>query len=78
MHVPLVLGAGIAGVLAGAALVGTARSQSAHKTCTDAYQACVSRTKLARECAAEKEWCRKTGTFADPVTKAVSSGLQKR
>lgn len=78
MRIPIALGASVAGLLASAALTDTAESQSAFRTCTEAYQACVSKTRLAKECATEKEWCRQTGTFADPVSKTVSSGLQKK
>lgn len=78
MRIPVVLGASVAGLLASAALVDTAQSQSAFKTCTEAYRACVSKTRLAKECATENEWCRQTGTFADPVSKSVTSGLQKK
>jgi hypothetical protein len=78
MRIHVVLWASAAGLLASAALVDTAQSQSAFKTCSEAYQACISKTRLAKECAAENEWCRKTGTFADPVSKSVSLGLQKK
>ena len=78
MRNPVVLWAGVAGLLASAAPLDTALSQSAFKTCTEAYRACVSRTRLAKECATEHEWCRQTGTFADPVSKIVSSGLRKK
>jgi hypothetical protein len=78
MRIPVMLWASAAGLLAGSALVDTALSQSAFRTCSEAYRACVSKTRLAKECAEENEWCRRTGTFADPVSKTVSSGLQKK
>jgi len=78
MRILMVIGASLAGALAGAAMIETAWSQSGLRTCTDAYRACVEKTRLARECEAERVWCRKTGTFADPVTKSVSSGLRKK
>ncbi|NJO23504.1 MAG: hypothetical protein HC868_11905 [Sphingomonadales bacterium] len=54
------------------------RSQSAPKTCSDAYSACAAETRLPKDCATEKQWCLKTGTFAHPKTKAVTMGLHKR
>ena len=78
MRIPVVLWASVAGLLASTAPIDTALPQSAFKTCTEAYRACVSKTRLAKECATEREWCTKTGTFADPVSKTVSSGLRKK
>ena len=72
------IGAGVAVLSAAAALASAALSQGTSKTCSDAYFACKSQTGLAKECEDEKNWCMKTGTFADPKTKAVLSGLRKR
>lgn len=74
----LVIGASIAGLLAAASVTSTVSSQGTPKTCSEAYSACTSKYRLPKECEAEKQWCTKTGTFADPKTKAVSTGLQKR
>ena len=78
MHKLVVIGTGIAGLLIGAAAAAPAWSQSKPKTCSDAYAACTSRTQMTKECETEKEWCKKTGSFADPKTKAVTTDLQKR
>jgi len=74
----VVIGAGVAWLSAGAFVTGAAWSQSTPKTCTDAYSACKSKHNLTKECEAEKQWCDKTGTFADPKTKAALTGLQKK
>ena len=74
----LVIPIGFAGFLAAAFVINSAEAQSAPKTCTEAYSACTSKHHLPKECDAEKQWCVKTGSFADPKTKAVTSGLQKR
>jgi hypothetical protein len=73
----VVIGAGVAGLWAGASVTG-AWSQSTPKTCTDAYSACKAKHHLPKECETERQWCIKTGTFADPKTKAALSGLQKK
>jgi len=67
-----------AGLLAAAAFTNAAMSQGKPKTCSEAQSACTSQTSLPKECAAEKDWCMKTGSFADPKTRAVSSGLKKK
>jgi hypothetical protein len=74
----LVIGASVAGLLAAVSVASPAGAQSTPKTCSEAYSACTSKHSLPKECEAEKQWCIKTGTFADPKTKAVSTGLQKR
>jgi hypothetical protein len=48
------------------------------KTCSEAHWACLTRHRLPTECETEKRWCLQSGTFADPVTKTVSMGLQKK
>lgn len=48
------------------------------KTCSDAFWACKSQKNLVTDCQKEMDWCRQTGTFADPKTKAVSMGLLKK
>jgi len=53
-------------------------SQTPPKTCTEAYSACAVQKQLAKQCDDERQWCLKTGSFAHPKTKAVSSGLQKQ
>lgn len=73
-----VIVASIAGLLVAVPVTSLAEAQSAPKTCSEAYSACTSKYSLPKECDAEKQWCIKTGTFADPKTKAVSSALQKR
>ena len=78
MRKVLAISASIAGLLAAASVVDSAGAQSAPKTCSEAYSACTSKYHLPNECDVEKKWCVKTGSFADPKTKAVSSGLQKR
>ena len=78
MRIAMVLGASLVALLASTALVGTARSQSGPRSCSEAYQTCVSKTRMAKECSEERNWCKQTGTFADPVTKTVTSGLQKK
>jgi hypothetical protein len=78
MRVAMVLGASLVALLASAALVDTARSQSGPRSCSEAYQTCVSKTRMSKECGAERDWCKHTGTFADPVSKTVTSGLQKK
>jgi hypothetical protein len=74
---PVVIGAGVAGIWIGAS-VASAWAQSTPKTCTDAHAACKTLHHLPKECEAERQWCVKTGTFADPKTKAALSGLQKK
>jgi hypothetical protein len=54
------------------------QAQSEFKNCTEAYWACLSRTQMKAECAMERQWCLQTGTFADPKSKAVTTGLQRR
>lgn len=78
MRKVLAISASVAGLLAAASVVDSAGAQSAPKTCSEAYSTCTSKYRLPKECDAEKQWCVKTGSFADPKTKAVSSGLQKR
>ena len=78
MRKVLVICASVAGLSAAAAVVNSAGAQSTPKTCSEAYSACTSKHHLPKECEAEKQWCIKTGSFADPKTKAVSSNLQKR
>lgn len=73
-----VIGASIAGLLAAVPVTSPARAQSAPKTCSEAYSACTTKYRLPKECETEKQWCVKTGTFADPKTKAINSSLQKR
>ena len=48
------------------------------KTCSEAYAACWFDTHLRKECEKERQWCLRTGTFANPKTKAVSMGLRKK
>jgi hypothetical protein len=78
MRKALVICTSIAGLLAATSVVNFAGAQSTPKTCSEAYSACTSKYHLPKECDAEKQWCVKTGSFADPKTKAVTSGLQKR
>jgi hypothetical protein len=54
------------------------QAQSEFKNCTEAYWACLSRTRMKDQCATERQWCLQTGTFADPKTKSVATGLQRR
>ena len=72
------VGASVAALLAGAAVTSAVWSQGTPKTCSEAYSGCKSQTGLAAECEAEKTWCMKTGTFAHPKTRAVTSGLHKK
>lgn len=73
-------------VAAGVALLGMAITvtapawaQGAPRTCSEAYTACTSRqVNLAKDCEAEKQWCLKTGSFADPKTKSVTTNMQKK
>ncbi len=74
----VVICASAAALLAGTSVTSAVRSQSAPKTCSDAYSACATETRLPKDCEMEKQWCLKTGTFAHPKTKAVTMGLQKR
>ena len=74
---PVVIGLSLAAVFALAISTGVARSQSAPKTCTEAYTACTKESTPA-ECEAEKKWCLQSGAFAHPKTKALTSGLKKR
>ena len=70
---------GVAGTALWMAIaVPSAWTQGAPKTCSDAYAACTKQTGMAKECETEMQWCVKTGTFADPKTKATTSDLQKR
>ena len=78
MHRWIVIGTSVAALLAGAAATSSVWSQNKLKTCSDAYTACASETKMAKECETEREWCKKTGSFANPKTKSVTSDLQKR
>lgn len=73
-----VIGASVVGLLAAMPVVNPAGAQSAPKTCSEAFSACTTKHRLPKECETEKQWCVKTGSFADPKTKEVSSGLQKR
>ena len=74
----LFISASVAGLLAAVSVTKSAGAQSTPKTCSEAYSACTSKYRLPKECEAEKQWCVKTGSFADPKTKAVSTDLQKR
>jgi hypothetical protein len=74
---PVVISLSVAAVFALAVSTGVARSQSAPKTCTEAYIACT-KDSTPTACEAEKKWCLQSGAFAHPKTKAVTSGLQKR
>jgi hypothetical protein len=74
----MLISASIAGLLAAAFGISPAWSQGKPKTCTEAHSACTSQTKMKKECETELGWCKQTGSFADPKTKAVTSGLQKR
>jgi hypothetical protein len=74
----LTIGAGGAALLATVFATGAVQAQSKAKSCSDAYAECTSRTHMSKECEAERAWCVKTGTFADPKTKAVLSGLRKK
>lgn len=65
-------------LLAGATFTSTGWAQGAPKTCSDAFSSCVVETHMNKECDSEKRWCLKTGSFAHPKTKTVTSGLQKR
>jgi hypothetical protein len=82
MEVPMrklmVISASVAGLLAGAAATSSVWSQTKLKTCTEAYSACTSQTKMKKECETELGWCKNTGSFADPKTKAVTPNLQKK
>lgn len=78
MRKVFVISASVAGLLAAASVVNSAGAQGTPKTCTEAYSACTSKYRMPKECETEKQWCIKTGSFADPKTKAVTSGLQKR
>jgi len=78
MRKVMVIGASVAGLLATASAANSVWSQGKPRTCSEAYSACASRTQMTKECEAEREWCKKTGSFADPKTKAVTSDLQKR
>jgi hypothetical protein len=72
----VIVGVGVAGLLVTAA--SAQQTQSEPKTCSDAYAPCKSQTGLPKECEAARQWCLKTGTFADPKTKSVSMGLRKK
>ena len=68
-----------AGLLVPVLAGGAAWAQGAPRTCTEAYTACTTANKaLLKECGDEKQWCIKTGTFADPKSKATTSNLQKK
>ena len=73
----LVIGASVAALWA-AFSAHAVRSQGTPRTCSEAQSACTKETSLPKECENERQWCLKTGTFAHPKTKAVSTGLQKR
>lgn len=66
--------------IAGGVLVsGSAWSQKAPKTCTEAYRACSGQSAIVpKECDEQKKWCLTTGSFEDPKTKAVHMGLVKK
>jgi hypothetical protein len=74
----LMIIASVAGLLVGTAATSSVWAQTKLKTCSEAHSACASQTKLKKECETELGWCKQTGSFADPKTKAVTSGLQKR
>ena len=78
MHRLILVSASVAGLLAGMAATSSVWSQTKLKTCSEAHSACTSQTKMKKECEAELGWCKNTGSFADPKTKAVTSGLQKK
>jgi hypothetical protein len=48
------------------------------QTCSEAHLACLTRYRLPEECEKERQWCLRTGTFANPKTKAVHLGLRKK
>ena len=77
MHKAVMISIGIAAAMANP--VNAQQKQGGDfKTCSEAYWACLNRYRLFTECAKERQWCLQTGTFADPVTKAVSVGLRKK
>jgi hypothetical protein len=71
------IGIGIAALMASVAIA-QQKQGGAFKTCSEAHAACFARYRLATECGRERQWCLQTGTFADPETKAVAIGLQKK
>ena len=73
----VLIAAGVAG-LAAATVTSAVWSQSTPGTCSRAYFECKSQTGLSKECEEERQWCMKTGTFANPKTKTVSMGLRKK
>lgn len=75
----VVLGAAtVAGLLTAASGTSAVWSQGAPKSCSEAYSACALNKHLSKQCEEEKQWCIKTGTFADPKTKAATINLQKK
>jgi len=65
-------------VLLLAVAAGAQQTQNEFKTCTEAFWACRSKTGMQAECETERQWCLRTGTFADPKTRSVSTGLQRK
>jgi hypothetical protein len=73
--VSTVLGVGITGT----AFVGSAISQKAPKSCSDAYRACSGPSAtVPKACDEQKKWCMSTGTFEDPKSKSLHLNLLKK
>ncbi len=73
--------AAVAGVMLAGGIVGSgsAWSQKAPRTCTEAYRACSGQAPVVpKECDEQKKWCMTTGTFEDPKTKALHMSLVKK
>jgi hypothetical protein len=71
----------VAGVIVAGGIMGSgsAWSQKAPKTCTDAYRACSGQSAVVpKECDEQKKWCMTTGTFEDAKTKGVHLNLLKK
>jgi hypothetical protein len=67
-----------ASILLSTAVASAQQKSSEPKTCSEAFFACKNQNQPVADCRTELDWCKKTGTFADPKTKSVSMGLQKK
>jgi hypothetical protein len=75
----LIASAMLSVLAAGTTFVGSAWSEKAPRSCTDAYRACVGTSAtVPKACDEQKKWCMSTGTFEDPKSKSLHLDLLKK
>jgi hypothetical protein len=79
VRLKLLTAAVIGGLTCGSGFVGTAWSEKAPKSCTEAHRACAgTAATVPKACDEQKKWCMSTGTFEDPKTKSLHLNLIKK